>query len=190
MSHNPKLTLIGLYNYYGSDLFANLSLPAIVDRDTAINSLLLTYGEQRLIYPDGDFMKQAIGVWSAKWQATIEKIAAALEAEYNPIHNYDRFEEYSDSETMTQEGGSTGTTEDKVSAYNATDYQPDAKSESAGTTSNESSRTFDHNAHLYGNIGVTTSQQMLEAEVNLRVNQNVYDVISDLFFREFCTYDY
>ena len=181
MSHTPKLTLIGLYNY-DDTLFDSLVLPSPVDHDTAINTILLNYGEAPLTYPDLDFMKTAIGLWSAKYATTIEKIANALEAEYNPIHNYDRTEEYDDTESVE----SSGTSEDKVSAFNASDYQPDAKNESGGKTD----RKLSHRAHLYGNIGVTTSQEMLRAEVELRVNMNVYDVIADLFYKDFCLYTY
>ena len=182
MSSTPKITLIGLYNYYDGGLFDLLTLPDILDKQTAVNSILLAYGEAPLIYTNGDFLRQAIGIWSAKYAGTIEKIATALEAEYNPIHNYDRYEKYSDKEKLVQ----TGTAEDKVSAYNATDYQPDSKTETGGNTERE----FDHDAHLYGNIGVTTSQEMLKAEIDLRVNENVYDVVADLFYREFCLYSY
>ena len=37
----------------------------------------------------------------------------------------------------------------------------------------------------YGNIGVTTSQQMLEAELTIS-EWNLYDHLSDVFIREFC----
>ena len=36
-----------------------------------------------------------------------------------------------------------------------------------------------------GNIGVTTSQQMLEAELDI-VTWNLYEHISDIFIDEFC----
>ena len=51
-------------------------------------------------------------------------------------------------------------------------------------------RELEHTAHLYGNIGVTTSQQMLEAEVNLRMKINIYSLISELLYRELCVYTY
>ena len=87
--------------------------------------------------------------------------------------------------TLTGAGSSTGTDERTVSAYNASDYQPDEKSNTGGSSETESERTFTHTARLYGNIGVTTSQQMLEAEVDLRSDTNIYSIISKLFYHDF-----
>jgi hypothetical protein len=42
----------------------------------------------------------------------------------------------------------------------------------------------DHTAHIHGNIGVTTSQQMLEAELDIS-KWNIYEHITDLFLTEF-----
>lgn len=193
MSHTPKLTLIGLYNYDDS-LFEKMLLPVGVDKEIAVKTILLSYGEAPLTYPDLEFMKDAIGIWSDKNEWTFWKISQALQAEYNPIHNYDRNEEYTDTESLktSANASQTGSTEDTVSAYNATTYQPDSKSDSTGRTTNAgtSDRELKHSAHLYGNIGVTTSQEMLRAEVELRVNLNVYDVIADSFYKEFCLYTY
>lgn len=42
-----------------------------------------------------------------------------------------------------------------------------------------------YNLRAYGNVGVTTSQQMLEAELNIR-RWNIYEQIADMFIEEFC----
>lgn len=42
-----------------------------------------------------------------------------------------------------------------------------------------------HHGRMYGNIGVTTSQQMLESELEV-AKFNIYDQIADLFISEFC----
>ena len=41
-----------------------------------------------------------------------------------------------------------------------------------------------HNGRIHGNVGVTTSQQMLEAELSL-AEWNLYEHITDLFLSEF-----
>lgn len=43
----------------------------------------------------------------------------------------------------------------------------------------------DHSLRAYGNIGVTTTQQMIQQELDLRRN-NLYDMIADQFLMEFC----
>ena len=237
MSLTPRLTLIGMYNY-DSDLFHLLSLPDGMDRDLFVNCLLMRYGENPVIFPTVPFFKSAVGVWSAKWYDSLERMLEAVTEDYNPLHNYDRHESYTDTETGSTTGTSTGTNsgtiadqgaeesqyvtdtdttgteENTISAENVSTYQPDNKREDSGTldstvtgrvskgntrTENRSdsrtengsnSRNLNHTAHLYGNIGVTTSQQMLLEEIKLRKDLSIYDVAAELFYREFCLYVY
>lgn len=46
-----------------------------------------------------------------------------------------------------------------------------------------------HKARLFGNIGVTTSQQMLQSELDI-ARWNLYEHIADLFCNEFCVMVY
>lgn len=95
MSIMQRLTLIGMYNY-DPTLFDNLSLPAGYDKEVFIETLMLEHGEKCVLYTDLEFMKYTIGVLSRKWRHELERIYDALTAEYNPIYNYDRYEEGSD----------------------------------------------------------------------------------------------
>lgn len=319
MSLNPRLTMIDMYNY-DNTLFDMLSFPsaANIDRELFVNNLLVTYGEQRVIYPNIPFFKLATRVWSQKWEQSILRIVRTLGADYDPLHNYDRTETetitdegqekttfgntstttfntlntvassgqdkttfadtetrtFNDTETTTfnvteteskeevGEGSRSGTTETEtsgtidyeVSAFNQSTYQPDRKEIKAGTdsvTTNEDSdntvttesehkktgteatahtgtQTDAHTGtdttdktgsgtdaktgteataktgadtvdsgnernrelRAYGNIGVTTNQQMLKEEMMIRQNVNLYDVLAEMFFREFCVYVY
>ena len=104
MSIMQRLTLIGLYNY-DNKLFDGLSLPEQYDKNTFIDTLLIEHGEKLVLYSDYDFMKYSIGAWGRKWSLELTRIAEALFAEYNPIWNYDRYEEWTDK------GDSRGTSE-------------------------------------------------------------------------------
>lgn len=105
-----KLTLIGLINYSqtadpygpGNGLFDLMDLPAGIDKDTVINDIIMRGGEFELLYPDYNYMRQFIGVWSRKHYRTFEKWLSDLALEYNPLYNYDRFEEYTDIGTNGQ----------------------------------------------------------------------------------------
>lgn len=207
MSLTPRLTLIGLYKYNPA-VFSNLTLPAAVDEETFIDSLLLEYGECPLIYPDYDFMVLAIGAWCRKWYSNIERIAIALSAEYNPIHNYDKTETWTENETNENNRGLTNNTdttysedstnERVVSAYNESTYQPDNKDigDIDSTTNIETSIEENENkerqntrtGRVYGNVGVTESSEMVQNELELRRNQNLYHILSEMFYREFCLY--
>lgn len=217
-----KLTLIGFYNY-DHNLFQQLTVPAGIDRQTLIDNILLRGGEFECLYGSLPFIKDAIGVWSRKWQDTFTRWEEALETEYKPLENYDRIEEWDDTNTGTQtmvgtgsektvktgsvkdEGSGTDTTENFASAYDSSTYTPTSKTEvkpaSANTTTYNNTtdthtldgltneRTDDlashHSGRTHGNIGVTTSQQMLESEMMLRLKWNIYEHITDLFLSEF-----
>lgn len=271
MSTFQRMTLIGLYNY-DAHLFDNLSLPEGYDQTTFIESLLLEHGEKCVLYTDPDFMKYSIGVVSRKWYSELERIYAALSAEYNPIWNYDRNEEYTDE--YSKENASTteadynndrtadlehkrtadledkrtpdlneqttnnttdtttqsvaGTTERQVAAFNSSNYENSEKTiANNGTNELAKTGTIDvdmtgsdtvthtgtdtttetgtdktnikgtladvsgsesgsttHEAHLWGNIGVTTSMQMVQEEVNLRFKNNLYGIAGRIFANE------
>ena len=305
---SAMMTTIGLENYLAGEdksLFDLLSLPAGIDKEVLTGSILMRAGEFEALYPDPYFMRDAIGLWGRKHYRTFEKWVNALNIEYDPLYNYDRTEEYTDSHTgkydksidgtlsgsntrsddftrtdnltqsddhtrtdnLTQSDDHTRTdnlsqsddhtrtddlkstndvtTTNDVSAYNDSAYSPKDKQvvdqdgsntgtqrnagtttntgtqRNAGTTSNtgtqrdagtttntgtqrnagSSSDTYSdtnntdengndswtntHKARLFGNIGVTTSQQMLQSELDI-ATWNLYEHIADLFVTEFC----
>ena len=145
--------MIGFYNY-DSRVFDDMTLPEDINKADFINVFLLKYGECPVIYPNWGTMKFALGVWSKKWYHSIERIITAMTEEYNPLYNFDRHEEYTDTEDIdrattlnqgsqqdivddtterTLDLANDQTTENTIAAYNASTYQPDTKSEIGGT---------------------------------------------------------
>lgn len=163
---------MGWYNY-DDTLFDDMILPDSLDKDLAIETILMRCGEFNVIYSNFEFLRFAIKNWSERHLKQFEKMAAALEEKYNPIHNYDRYETYTDNRS------GSGSAENTISADNVSTYQPDSK------TTSESTDNITHDAHLYGNIGVTTSQMMLESEIELRKNFGMYDIVAASFMEEF-----
>ncbi len=198
-----RLTLIGLYNY-DSTLFDEMVLPDGLDADLVRDTILQRSGEFELLYPALDYMKMMIGFWSKKHARTFEKWFDALNIKYDPLYNFDRHEEYADvkgGNTSSSTKGSTTppqtttTNTDTVAAYDASTYQPKEQRtdtltvNAAGSDSTDSNGSYNevikHEARLYGNIGVTTSQQMLQSEIDI-ARFNLYEQIADLFVQEFC----
>lgn len=215
-----KITLIGFNNYLeslGDDLFKFLNVPAGIDKSTLVNNILLQGGEFEVLYSDPVFLQNMIGVWSQKWQRTMQKWVKALSITYNPLENYDRMEEWTDTNTRGEKttrsesanghdessSSGSGNTENTRSAYNSSVYQPHDNAASSSTGSNISnslttaSGTTDTNQNellkkvgrAHGNIGVTTSQQMLESEIEIS-KFNIYEELTNLFLTEFCIYLY
>lgn len=85
------------------------------------------------------------------------------------------------------------------SAYDSNELQADTASKvdmndrndshSDGVTTNhhdnDDSELLIKTGRAWGNIGVTTSQQMLESELSISA-WNLYEQITDLFVQEFC----
>ena len=195
-----KITLIGMYNYlYDEDtntdvLFQNFFVPAnTFDKDLLINTILFRSGEFEVMYPNPDFMIPQIGKWCAKWQNTMQRWWDAFDQTYSPISNYDRTENWTDTGSGTGSGTSSGTSNgtetNDVSAFDASNLVPKDKVTTSGKTSGNTSSQFSdshtHTGHIYGNIGVTTNQQMIQAELDL-YKQNLYDELADVFVNEFC----
>ena len=267
---SAKLSLIGMYNW-DNTLFSELTVPEGIDKDLFIDNLLLEKGEFEVLYGDPDFMRSAIKVWGLKWARTFAEWLRGTQAEFNPIYNYDRFEDsrdedrkkfdskttadYNDSRTVNLEDKRTAdlteertpdlteestldntdttsqttdaTTEHQVAAYDSSTYQNSSKdtinngvsevahsgtvtNTTTGTDTNTTTGTDTmnhtgtdktnrkgtlsdtggseqntniHMAHMYGNIGVTTSAAMLKEFYDVST-WNLYNHMADVFTQE------
>ena len=207
-----KITLWGMFNYLSQnedDLFANLNLPADMDVGTFVGTVLQKGAEFEVLYSDPEWFKNFIGVWSDKYYAMFERQLRALSKEYDPLENYDRIEEWSDMRSSTDSQKNTNssmsstnssrTDEQKVSAYDSSTYQPKEQNTGSNAVSGSDlgQSNMDHTGaesgmrkgRAHGNIGVTTSQQMLQAEWDV-AKLNIYEEAADLFLTEFCIYTY
>ena len=70
-------------------------------------------------------------------------------------------------------------------AYTNQSGSGNAEGDISRDAAGNSNEIVQHEAHLFGNIGVTTSQQMLEAELKI-AEWNLYEHIADIFIDEFC----
>lgn len=194
-----KITLIGFYQW-DNTLFDLMQLPAGIDKNLLVDTILLKSGDFESLYGDPDFIKSAVNVWSKKWYRTFEKWYTALQLKYDPIYNYDRHEEWVTDDTGKQSStskdhntaGTESTSTDKVSAYNSDALVNDRQnvSSSDSTADSRTDLSADHankevrKGRAYGNIGVTTSQQMLQSELDI-ATFNLYEHITDIFLNEF-----
>ena len=200
---SSKMTLIGMNIFMlnmNDDLFKNLSLPEELDKSTLTNNILLGGGDFEVMYSDPTAMQSLIGIWSDKMQPTFTRWVNALKIEYAPLENYDLMEHWTDEVDGTGSSESSGsvdtttgdTSELTKSAYDQSTYSPYEKTindGTVGTTTTDSTGTSmsndsEHDGRIHGNIGVTTSQQMLLQELDLGY-WNIYDKITQLFLQEF-----
>lgn len=256
------------------------------DKNVFLSTLIRRYATLPIMYNDPDWFYEECEFWFKQHKFAFTKMWEAMEAEYNPLENYNRHQEdtttpgvtktetHSGSDSQTHGGvdstsitgtetsaktghddlerqgktindtdtitKSTDNVENTISAFNISTYRPSAK-----TTSNKvypqdgsgnavpdnvhneishqndkdvntynSTDTLTHNttnalthgetitdqhghvvtntqvgvdkfqSYTIGNIGVTTSQQMLESEISLRHKIDMYKVMAIDFASE------
>ena len=215
-----KITILGLLSH-DPTLFDIFKIPTGVSRETLVNNLCLECGEFEVLYPDPEFFKFALNIWSEKnikrWSDLFDTTTLA----YNPIENYDRKEDYTTTENGTNESALTNQSTSKsgsagerhgdsksTSTASSTSFNSDALKVSGRneTTSATNENSMDNTtasnsttgsqsgkfgtsstttARIHGNIGVTTTQQMIMSQRDV-VSFNIYDVIIQDFKKEFC----
>lgn len=128
------------------------------------------------------------GRFKDKW----DKISLALKTDYAPLENYSMEEKESTNTNVktTSKGSSssngTSGSDSGVYGYNSIESTPSSTSKSNANQENQQSSedsvvgSEDDNYRKltrHGNIGVTTSQQMLQSEIELRQ----YDFVKEIF---------
>lgn len=239
------MSVMGLYNF-DNTLLDSMVFPTGVDGALLKNNIILETAELEVIYPDPSFFKTAVGLWSHTRIVTWERVYNASLQEYNPIENYNRYEEETTDgsrihsgtdSTATTESGTNATdgsisrtvsgtesgtanqnhsTTNQITAFDSNSLQTHDKSTATAedttsatrsgtetetndttvTDSKTGSATITHGeqiadsgsreSHIHGNIGVTTSQQMLESELEVAPKLNIYDYIIRDFKQRFC----
>ena len=178
---------------YNTDLFQDIELPKELNKEQLVNTILTDCYDFMPIENDFHLFKAMVDNWFLIRKNDFEKIYTALKEDYNPIHNFDRYEELDENRTVDRNDGyrENRTSKDtgKVSAFNENIYQPrDENSIDEDIDSNRNVKdvnVYKTQNHLYGNIGVTTTQQMINSEIDLRLKNNIYKIISIDFRKEF-----
>lgn len=187
------LTIMGLENWLNNEnkSMFNIKLPEGIDKETLTNEILLRCGEFECVYSNPYFMIEAVNNWSKKWYRTFDKWVKNLKIEYdlNPLENYDRYEDTTRDNTGTvkNDGSLKGSAKDFVSAFNSDTMRDNSATNSESKSDNITTNNLKEGvkSHIHGNIGVTTSSQLLrEAQEVARFN--LYNQIADIFIQEFC----
>lgn len=169
---------------------------------------LRRYGHFETIYDDpAEFQINFASFCSARREIW-EKLEKTVNFEYNPINNYDRNEEVTEERDSQRRGeqkssatskyDSTLENDDtlKVAAYNSTDFEnkdkrtsaskndSSSKSDGKSRVSEDANELVARKVRISGNIGVTTTQEMIEAERKV-VLFSLLEHICDEFKREF-----
>ena len=216
MSRGMTLSVMGLYKIDNGLFSEMVYPSGFTDdeKQTVVGNILVECAELECLFPDPDTMKTMIGLWSKMNISVWERIFTASKLEYNPIENYNRteLETISDDHSDTHSGidsssassstinTGTDTNINSITSYDSNNYQSHDKNElthghvvtDSGNSSFTHGEVITHdgditrNNHTSGNIGVTTSQQMLEQEIEVSAKLNVIRMIVESFKDRFC----
>ena len=193
-----------LSEFYAEDntLFNTFNVPGGVSLAYLVPIILAECGALQTIFETEQQLAAYLTPWSMIHLEAWTKMQAALVETYDPLHNYDRTETEQIEATGTSEStfnGSTvasgeDTTTEQRQGFNSAEFVNADKSvmelgtrnDSNSSTTGETGENRERTLRSYGNIGVTTSQQMLESEIDLRSKYNMYHMIADTFKREIC----
>lgn len=91
------MTLQNQLDYMPTLLDGVSAVPAGIDADTLRSEIMLDCGLMTPLYSEPETMKAAIAHWFAARSWTFSHLLAIVEAEYSPIENYDRNEDWTDT---------------------------------------------------------------------------------------------
>ena len=164
-------------------IFADVQLDSRLQISDFCSLLFQKYGNATPAYNTTNVYKLFSDAWFSRNADTITRTLDALELEYNPIENYDRHEtitrEQDTGGTVTGKGHAT----DDLSAFNSGTYVKNTQADNTNETQSVGNERETVKNETHGNIGVTTSQQMLESELQLR-RYNVLEWVVDKYSGE------
>ena len=102
-----RLTLNGMYEYEPS-IFDGMILPEDYDKQTLLFEILQRSGQLYPYHQQPLILKEGIRLWFARNYLNFDRTMAALTMEYNPIENYNRYENNRRTPDLTDEERNTG----------------------------------------------------------------------------------
>ena len=196
------MSILGLYQW-DKTLFDLMSLPEGLEKENLIATILSECADLEILFPNPEVMKGLIAVWSQTQMYEWTKLYKTMLLEYNPIDNYDRTETRtlnSSAAGNSADGGTDKTTGNsstinQVKAFDTpantfTDREKDTVNNSSGVTYghtnvNSYNKNDNETIRAHGNIGVTTTQQMIDQE-RKTAEFNIYNVIANEFKQRYC----
>ncbi len=191
-----NLSIMGLYQY-DPTIFNVIELPAGVELDTLIAHIIVECAELEVLIPDPAVMKESLTYWSRAQLPIWTKLYNTTTLDYNPIWNKDgtitetHNLQFTDNEDRDLASSADSTTTGKVSAFNSNAMQDAEQSiaSGSGTDTGTIDRTRTDTGTITrretGNIGVTTTQQMIKEEREIS-NFNIYVYIVQSFKSMYC----
>ena len=135
-----RLTLNGMYQYDPS-LFEGMILPQDYDREALLYEILNRSGQLYPYHQQPATLKNAIRLWFARNYLNFDRSMDALTAEYDPIENYNRHEDWRRTPDLTDEDTHTGRDDIEHTGNDSLEHTGTDTLENTGTDTTEHSGT-------------------------------------------------
>lgn len=202
-----RITLWGFYQFTDKTLFDNIKLYEGFDKQVLIDLIMQQSGELFPFHQQPEYLQLNIENWFSRMYEQFKRMYIAITADYNPIENYDRIEEWSDSESLSQselesssssssahdstsDSSSNSMTNDISAANMTTGFLPDSASNgvSAGRSANDSTSRINSSRNRY-DLSDRFSKHGGRIHGNIGVLTNQSMIESELRLRQFDIYE-
>lgn len=134
------LSLDGVLSYLedaGTPLFNDIVLPSGIDKGVLTECIYEDGAEFGVIYTDPPFFKNRVEGWFRRKYDTFQKWNNVLNSTYNPIENYDRIEDWTDTGTSSE----TGTRSDVGTSHTEGETHDNLQEQTTGTSSDSETQS-------------------------------------------------
>lgn len=156
------MSVLGLYNY-DDTIFDDMVFPEAMtttEKTDTINNIILECAELEVLYTNPAFMKFAIQTWSRKELPTWIRVYNASIAEYDPIENYNRYEESTQTTDMTRQHSGNDTRRmviDQTEANRGTDTTTNSGKDTTQLSGTDGSHTVVDADEVHTGTDTTTN---------------------------------
>lgn len=176
-----------------SDIFNNLvgKLAITYENETLINSDIVENYLKKRYYNyeffgenENDFLIDYTNYNLLK-SGDLKKVLLAYNSDYNPIENYNSqvIENVGNTHSTTKVNPTSSNTVELVSTFESEEFKNGNKiiNTNEAQLSELNTDSVTNITTTKGNIGVTTSQQMIASEIELRKNNIYYEYLDNVF---------
>lgn len=206
MARGELLSILGMYRY-DPTIFDNMVVPYGVDKENLVAEILFETAELEVLIPDSNLFKSMVGIWSnvrmKSWQDMMNVLTVRG---YDPFINLDRTE----TETRNLRGTANNTrsfneqnentpdltTTDQIQSYDSGTWQDRQKKINSGTETAKHTGSIGDNGstsdsgtitrRTIGDSAMYTKQNIIEQEMKIREQYDIYQIIIEEFKKEFC----
>lgn len=148
-----KFTLAGFEGFLNnadSSLFSDVPVPEGADVDIIKGVIIERYGEMETLYADPYKMKFSTLLFFKKHAKTFDKWFSAINLDYEPLYNYDRYEEWIDEGAGTK-NANTSSINDSIESGNNSDSNTSTGSDTRTSQALASENTNEDINHVGSN---------------------------------------